>query len=181
MGEFWLSSDAVIPTFRKEARLSDVFQQIPDELAAFMRIGYSIGGMMLFPGQKVGGKMTINAARGFHPKIKDRFDLTVECIRRHYRNEWSPLQAVLKRYSSFFGLFGDFRRYVEFFLLQDLVTEDCSTVKFFMPFDGFASSPVPDSLGAYRDYQHLAVGFVEARNRRILEYANRLEEPVRSP
>jgi hypothetical protein len=173
VGEFWLSSDAVIPPFRKETRLSDVFEQIPAELAAFRRIGYTIGGMMLFPGQKVGGKMTINSARGFHPKIKDRFDLTVECIRRHYHNEWSPLQAVLERYSSFFNLFGNFRGYVGFFLLQDLVTEDCSTVKFFMPFDGFAASPVPDTLEAYRGYQRLAVGFVEARNRRILGYANR--------
>jgi len=34
------------------------------------RIGYTIGGMMVFPGNRLGRKMTINVARGFHPRIK---------------------------------------------------------------------------------------------------------------
>lgn len=169
LGEFWLGSDAVIPTCRKEARLSQIFKLIPEELATFMRIGYTIGGMILFPGNRIGRQMTINGARVFHPRIKDRFNLTVECIRRHYLNERSPLQTVLGRYSAFFDLFGDFRGYVEFFLLQDLVTEDCSTMKFFRPFEDFTKSPIPDSLEAYLAYQQLAIGFVEARNRRILQ------------
>ncbi len=111
--------------------------------------------------------MTINGARGFHPLIKDRFDLTVECIRRHYLNEDSPLSATLARYADYFRLFGDFRGYVEFFLLQDLVTDDCSAVKFFSPFDDFNSSPVPGNMAAYLDYRELAVSFIEARNQRI--------------
>ena len=53
--------------------------------------------MMIFPGNRIGRKMTINGARGFHPRIKDRFDLTVECIRRHYRKENSPLSDTLAR------------------------------------------------------------------------------------
>jgi len=109
LGEFWLASDAVIPTFRKEARMSRIIEQIPEELATFIKIGYTIGGMMLFPGNRVGGQMTINAARGCHPRIKDRFDLTVECIRRHYVNEDSPLSAALARYARYFQLFEDFR------------------------------------------------------------------------
>ena len=113
--------------------------------------------------------MTINGARGFHPRIKDRFDLTVECIRRHYRNERSPLSDTLARYADFFGLFKDFRAYVEFFLLQDLVTEDCSPVRFFTPFEDFNTSPLPGSVEAYMVYRQLAVDFIEARNRRILE------------
>lgn len=167
LGEFWLASDAVIPTFRKEARISHIIEQSPEELATFMKIGYTIGGMMLFPGNRVCRQMTINSARGFHPRIKDRFDLTVECIRRHYLNEGSPLSATLARYADYFRLFGDFRGYVEFFLLQDLVTDDCSAVKFFSPFEYFRSWPVPDCLTAYVDYRRLAVGFVEARNQRI--------------
>ena len=168
LGEFSLASDAVIPTFRKEARLAPILQRIPEELAAFMRVGYTIGGMMLFPGSRIGRQMTINGARGFHPRIKDRFDLTVECIRRHYLNQTSPLGEVLKRYSAFFGLFGSFSGYVQFFLLQDLVTEDCSAVRFFMPFDDFTTSPFPEGLDAYRAYQQVAVGFIGARNGRIL-------------
>ena len=66
-----------------------------NELEEFIRIGYTIGGMMSFPGNRVDGQMTINAARGFHPRIKDRFDLTVECIRRHYGGADSPLARSL--------------------------------------------------------------------------------------
>jgi hypothetical protein len=167
LGEFRLASDAVIPTFRKQARLAQVFEQIPEELNAFGSIGYTIGGMMLFPGNRIGGQATINIARGFHPLIKDRFDLTVECIRRHYLNEGSPLSGTLARYADYFRLFGDFRGYVAFFLLQDLVTDDCSAVRFFLPFGDFKSSAVPDGMAAYLDYRGLAVDFIEARNRRI--------------
>ena len=67
--------------------------------------------------------MTINGARGCNRKIGDRFDLTLECIRRHYQREESPLSRTLSSYREFFELFGDFRGYVEFFLLQDLVAE----------------------------------------------------------
>ncbi len=167
LGEFRLASDAVIPTFRKEACLSHVFEQIPEELDAFMRISYTIGGMILFPENRIGRQMTINGARGFHPRIKDRFDLTVECIRRHYLGVDSPLSSTLARYADYFQLFRDFRGYVEFFLLQDLVTDDFSAVKFFLPFDGFSSLPVPDNMASYVKYRELAVGFIEARNQRI--------------
>lgn len=170
MGDFFLSSDSVVPSFTREPKIAHVIKQIPaDELAAFNTIGYTIGGMMVFPGNRIGHKMTINGARGFHPRIKDRFDLTVECIRRHYINENSPLRETIERYADFFGLFGDFRGYVEFFLLQDMVTEDFSSVKFFMPFDGFNTSPLPASREAYLVYKQHAIDFIEARNRRILE------------
>ena len=169
LGDFRLASDTVIPTFRKDARISHIFEQSPDELAAFMRIGYTIGAMMLFPGNQVGRRMTINAARGCRPRIKDRFDLTIECIRRHYLGEDSPLGATLARYADYFRLFGDFRGYVEFFLLQDLVSDDCLAVRFFSPFDDFGSWPVPSSAAAYAEYRERAVGFIDARNRRILK------------
>lgn len=168
LGEFFLGSDAVIPTFRKESRLSQVLGAIPAaEQESFLRVGYTIGGMMVFTAERVGRKMTINGARGFHPRIKDRFDLTVECIRRHYRREPSPLGAVLQRYDAFFGLFSDFRGYVEFFLLQDLVAEDCSFVKFFCAFKDFSTSPVPQDLEGYLAYRQSATEFIEFRNRRM--------------
>ena len=104
---------------------------------------------MVFPGNQVDRKMTINGPRGFHPRIKDRFDLTLECIRRHYLDEPSPLSDTLARYADFFGLFGDFAGYVDFFLLQDLVNEVTLTVRFFLPFEGFTASPLPGTLDAY--------------------------------
>jgi len=173
LGEFFLSSDSVIPSFRKESQLSQVIAQIPPgEWAAFMSSTYTIGGMMVFPGNRVAGKMTINCARGFHPRIKDRFDLTVECIRRHYRGEDSPLADTIERYRDFFALFESFGGYVDFFLLQDLVKPDYSSLRFFAPFDGFAaSSPVPASRDAYNSYRLLATDFIASRNRRIAAWS----------
>jgi hypothetical protein len=99
-----------------------------------------------------------------------RFDLTVECIRRHYCGEPSPLDEVLARYADFFGLFKSFQGYVEYFLLQDLVSDDCSAVRFSAPFEDFATSPLPGSVDAYRTYRQLAMDLIEARNLRISEY-----------
>ena len=172
MGEFFLSSDAVIPSFTRERKITHIIDAVPkEELDAFNTSAYTIGGMMVFPGNRIGGKMTINGARGFHPRIKDRFDLTVECIRRHYRKESSPLSETLERYADFFGLFESFRGYVEFFLLQDLVNDDFTAVEFFTPFDDFDLSPLPASKEAYLSYKQLAIAFIDARNRRIAKWS----------
>jgi len=169
LGEFSLSSDAVVASFRYVPMVQDE----PEQLEEFMHIGYTMGGMMLWSGNQIDGKMTINGARGCHPRIRDRFDLTLECIRRHYSGEWSPLEDVLARYADFFGLFRDFRGYVELFLLQDAVTVDCEAVIFSAPFEDFTTSPIPKTLDEYREYRHRAIAFMEARNRRIAEYCRR--------
>lgn len=168
LGEFFLSSDSVIPTLSRELRLAHIIDQIPEvEREAFHHIVYTIGGMMVFPGNRIGRKMTINGARGFHPRIKDRFDLTLECIRRHYLCDPSPLSGTLARYADFFGLFDDFAGYVDFFYLQDLVNEATLTVKFFMPFEDFTASPLPRNLDEYYVYRQRAIEFIEWRNRRL--------------
>jgi hypothetical protein len=62
LGEFSLSSDAVIPTFKWNERIRTL---IPEEkLMAFNAAGYTIGGMMVFPRNRIDGKWTINQARG---------------------------------------------------------------------------------------------------------------------
>lgn len=168
LGEFWLTSDAVIPFWSRWKRMAHISGQIPEvEREEFNRIGYTIGGMMVFPGNKVGSAMTINGARGCDSRIADRFDLTVECIRRHYLGESSPLGDTLARYADFFDLFGDFAGYVDFFYLQDLVNGATSTVKFFTPFEDFTGSPLPRTLDAFLWYRERAAEFVESRNRRI--------------
>lgn len=172
LGVFYLSSDAVIATLSKRARA--VVDQLPeDERTEFSRIGYTIGGMMLFPSNKIGRQMTLNGARGFHPKIADRFDLTLECIRRHYRGEDNPLGDTLTRYDGFFRLFGDFTGYVDHFLLQDAVTDDCEGIKFFTPFDDFKTPAVPRDVETYREYRRRSIEFVNARNQRIADWCVR--------
>jgi hypothetical protein len=168
LGEFWLSSDAVVPSF---SWLALVVAEVPEvEREEFKHINYTIGGMMIFPANRVDGKMTINGARGFRREIRDRFDLTLECIRRHYLGEPSPLSDTLARYADFFELFENFAGYVQFFHLEDLVDENASAVRFFMPFADFTTSPLPGTVDAYRGYRQRAIGFVESRNRRIVEY-----------
>jgi hypothetical protein len=104
LGEFFLSSDAGIPTFSRELRLAHIIDQFPEvEHEAFNHIAYTIGGMMVFPGDRVGRKMTIDSARGFHSKIKDRLDLTLECIRRRYLTRASALGDTLARSADFYG------------------------------------------------------------------------------
>jgi hypothetical protein len=123
--------------------------------------------MMVFPGNKVDGKQTLNGARGFHPRIRDRMDLTLECIRLHYLGHASPLSDVLARYADFFALFGSFEGYVRFFLLDDLVDDDERQVRFFLPFDDFTTPALPQTVEAYRVYGDASVAFIRARNRRI--------------
>jgi hypothetical protein len=166
VGEFCLASDTVIPTFRWNAEIRRMISAA--ELAAFNTVGYTIGGMMVFPGRQIDGKWTINQARGCTRQVGDRFDLTLECIRRYYNKDDSPLSDVLTRYSAFFDLFQDFLGYVDFFLLQDLVVADGAAVKIASPFNDFRGTPIPASIDEYRSYKNAAIAFVEARNQRIL-------------
>lgn len=178
LGEFSLSSDSIIHTYsnwnKEMSHIVGFFSEVENE--AFKAISYTIGGMLVFPSKKIDGKPTINGARGCHPRIADRFDLTLECIRRHYLGQSSPLAEVLARYRDFFALFENFRGYVEFFLLQDLVTDDCSAVKFLRPFYDFNSSPLPIDRQAYEEYRRLSIEFVKARNFRIDQYSASLRE-----
>jgi hypothetical protein len=171
VGEFILTSDTVVPTFGKMRRFADIVARLQaSELSSFVTTTYTIGGMMVFPGKRVAG-MTINGARGFRRQISDRFDLTVECIRLHYRGKASPLSDVLERYRDFFALFQSFQGYIDFFLLQDMISPDYAAVRFFAPFENFDTSPpLPATVDAYRSYKRLATEFIEARNRRILEW-----------
>jgi hypothetical protein len=169
IGEFSLSSDAVIPTFKWVPNIQRLIPK--EEIDAFNAVGYTIGGMMIFPGKRIDKQWTINQARGCTRSIGDRFDLTLECIRRHYCQVWSPLSDVLFRYADFFRLFRDFSGYVEFFLLQDLVSNDFSNVKVSAPFDEFRASPIPRTVQEYNDYKSDAIAFIRARNQRILSSA----------
>jgi hypothetical protein len=139
-------------------------------LDAFQSLGSTVGARILFPGNRVDGKPTINVARGFNAQIADRFDLTLECIRLHYLEQASPLAAALDRYANFFGLFDSFKGYVDFFLLGDLVQD--GQVRFYLPFDGEFGQPLPNTVDEYIEYMTNTMGFVAARNERISAFAN---------
>ena len=170
--EFYLGSDAVVQSFTRWGFAYENPELTKEENDQFFTLSYTIGGMMIFPNsQREGRKPTINQARGCHPRIRDRFDLTLECIRRHYQGETkSPLAETLARYHDFFSLFESFRGYVDFFLLQDHVTRD-GAVKLSPSFNDFETDAEPKDLHTYREYRWRTMEFIEARNRRIERYA----------
>lgn len=168
IGEFHLSSDSIGHTYRYVKAMEPIISSVPkQELDSFFRVCSTVGAYIIFPSRRIGGKPTINGARGMHWKIKDRFDLTLECIRRHYAGEASPLSETLARYADFFALFEDFSGYVDFFLLQDATNESRNSVRFFLPFRGFDASPLPANLEEYAAYRDSLMHFVAERNVRI--------------
>ncbi|MCL1810933.1 MAG: hypothetical protein FWG41_01755 [Methanomassiliicoccaceae archaeon] len=171
LGSFSFSSDSFMHTYSGWKRYQNVIGQIPkEEIEYFYRVASTIGAITIFPSNKVNGMRTINGEKGCNAGILDRIDLTMECIRRHYAGESSPMSATLERYASFFGLFGDFKGYVDFFLMQDMVDNSCS-VKFLCEFGDFNSSPLPAGVEEYMRYKENAIAFVTKRNLRIKKWA----------
>lgn len=172
LGEFKLSSDAITNRFLRQAKA--VVAQIPPEQMPPHR-GYTIGSALLFPKTAPPGRLTINRARGMHPKVADRFDLTLECIRRHYLDQDSPLAGAISDNAKFFALFENFDGYVNFWLLQDLVED--GQVCFWTPFDDFRGRPVPQDVESYLTYSKGRENFITARNLRIDAYARGITDP----
>ena len=169
LGYFPMGSDSISHSYTRVKIMEHVIKEIPNEdIESFFNTCCSIGGYLIFPRNRIDNKMTINGARGCNRKIKDRFDLTLECIRRLYANEKSPLSDVLERYHDFFKLFRDFRGYADFFLLQDLVSEDYSRIKFYIPFQSFDDNALPDDVDRYITYKSNMTSFVNSRNNRML-------------
>lgn len=183
------SSDLIIHTYRNwdiECEFSEVSkfakevkEEYPDAFEEFWHLAGTIGGYIIFPCNKLDGVRSINSSRGFDNKIKDRFDLTLECIRRWYEakkddnKEENPLYEVIDRYKEFFLLFSNFKEYVNFFFLQDLVSDDYSRINFWLPFDNFETiEPLPKNKDEYKEYMKNVTSFVKARNQRIDDWCN---------
>ena len=164
-------SDSISNSYMGTKKIAHLKDQISQpEFEEFRDKGSTIGGYLIFPSEREGGKMTINGARGFNSKIADRFDLTLECIRRHYQRQQHPLESTFNSPINkfFFSLFKDFQGYVDFFLLQDLVDNNYEVVNFFTALrNDFAGSPIPETAAEYRAYKDATLEFVTQRNVRI--------------
>ena len=170
LGEFVLSSDSIGHTYRsvKIKSIKKIVDQIDDEkIKSFWSVCRSIGGYILFPAKKIDNKITINCHRGLHPKLIDRWDLSLECIRCFYNKKESPIKETLIRYSDFFNLFENFEGYVKYFHLQDMVSKDYNYIKFFLPFKDFNHPPLPATVDEYLTYRENLMTFIKARNKRI--------------
>ena len=167
---FRFGSDSIIASFRyKKYRcmIDQVRHTVPDYekfMEDFLRQSYTIGGMIIFPKRRYG---SINQDRGCNTCISDRWDLTLECIRKFYLGEPSPLYETLLREKGFFDLFVDFRGYVDFFFLQDCVSADYQTVRFWLGNGMFTENPRPDTVEDYLLWIEECRRFLEKRNNRI--------------
>ncbi len=178
LGEFFLGSDAITHSYKNHERKKWLTEQISDEVQELFDIGSTIGAYTLFPNKRVNKKHTINQARGVKSIIDDRFDLTLECIQRFYKNDSSPLQDTILRYNEFFNLFESFEGYVDYFLLNDLVDRNYK-VKFYLPFDQFQTKPEFKSIEDYREYKKGVIEFINLRNKRIEKYLRSLNSSKR--
>ena len=175
LGEFFLGSDAITHSYKNHQRKKWLTEQIPKEVNDLFDTGSTIGAYIIFPNNRIDRKHTINQARGVNSFIDDRFDLTLECIRRFYIGEISPLYNTLSRYADFFRLFTDFSGYIHFFLLDDLMNLD-GTIKFYLPFDGFKTRPSFLDVNQYLLYKERVIAFIKARNKQIENFARSLEQ-----
>ncbi|MCI7485994.1 MAG: hypothetical protein MSB80_00680 [Alphaproteobacteria bacterium] len=182
---FRFGSDSIINmyTHHKNAYIQNLLQEIKktvsnyDEfIETYIRKGYTIGGELIFPKN---GACSINSRRGTDKLIKDRFDLTIECIRRFYKNEASPLTETLSKNKEFFDLFVDFKGYIDYFLLQDMVSQDYSTTNCFLDIADFARDPYPQNTIEWHELYNKQMQFLENRNRRIFEYIHEADSFIK--
>lgn len=176
--DFRFGSDSIIVSFRY-TRYRKMIEQVANYLPnyheymeTYVHKSYTIGGEIIFPKTQGG----INQSRGCNPLIKDRWDLTLECIRKYYQNEESPLYSVLLQNKNFFDLFIDFKGYVDFFYLQDCVTDDYSEVKFWLGNGEFEYYPLPKTVNEYLLWIEKELEFVNHRNSRINQDINNRKE-----
>lgn len=169
----WFGCDSITASFlHYRFPLKEYVEQNLENFADFKKDywhrTYTIGGSIIFPMLR----WSMNQARGCSVKICDRWDLTLECIRRYYNGESTPLDKALDRSSSFFHLFVDFKGYVDFFLLQDCVDENYN-VKFWLDTPRFESMPMPKSLDEYKYWIRTQLDFVTKRGQRIADYCRK--------
>ena len=173
LGEFYFGSDAITHSYKNHKRKKWLTEQIQDEVNELFDTGSTIGAYTIFPNNRIDGNHTINQARGVNSLIDDRFDLTLECIRRFYIGQTSPLYETLLRYKNFFDLFNEFSEFVRFFLLDDLLDEK-QEIKFYLPFDNFNSQPEFSDINDYLTYKKGVMNFIRQRNQRINSYVESL-------
>lgn len=159
-----LSCDRMCPHFGNDKTLKDLISPAEKDVLAYKV--RTLGGHIVFPAHRKNG-MTINQSRGFKSSISDRFDLTLECIKRFYDNSTSPLFETLKRYEDFFALFVDFKGYIDFFLLEDFVNDNYEVV-FSLPFDDFKGNAIPNNIEAYKHYYNTIIALMDKRTKRMI-------------
>ena len=82
----------------------------------------------------------------------------------------SPLNSVIASDAGFYDLFVDFKGYVDYFFLQDCVTEDYAEVNIWEGNSSFTRNGLPDTIDGYITYIDNEKRFLHNRNNRIKEF-----------
>ncbi|MBR6205368.1 MAG: hypothetical protein IKQ60_10110 [Candidatus Methanomethylophilaceae archaeon] len=160
------ASDSITAGFRYE-RCRPLLKEVEASMInyrhyveSYIRTTYTMGGMIIFPKHR----NSINQIRGINRCICDRWDLTLECIRRYYSGEESPLSWCLDQDKRFFDLFIDFKGYVNFFHLKGCVSTDYSKVNLWLDTELFVKDPLPRTLSEYKSWIKSQISFVKSRS-----------------
>lgn len=182
---FRFGSDSIVNmyTYHKNAHIQSLLKEVKKTITNYdqfienyVRTGYTMGGELIFPKK---GADSINSRRGTNKLIRDRFDLTIECIRRYYKNEISPLTETLNKNKDFFDLFVDFKRYIDFFLLQDIVNQDYSATNCYLDMANFTRDPYPKDTAEWHTLYNKQMEFLEKRNQRIFNYIHEADSFIK--
>ncbi|MCQ2246647.1 MAG: hypothetical protein MJZ69_07670 [Bacteroidaceae bacterium] len=169
--DMYFGSDSITASFRyyrNKPFLDDLSKAIPNYkgfVEDYLHLLYTIGGEMIFPQFSMG----INQSRGCNMRICDRWDLTLECIKRYYEGVESPLTKALEKNKEFFALFVNFNGFVEFFLLQDCIDNNGNVIMW-LNTELFVSNPIPKDYESYLAFILKEMEFVDKRNKRIERY-----------
>lgn len=167
-------SDSIIVSFRyKDQPLAEEIKKaLPDYKKFFyeyIQKSNTIAGYTIFP--KHSGSMNQN--RGTNHLIRDRWDLTLECIRRFYCNEQSPLSDTIEKDKEFYDLFVDFKGYIDYFFFNDCVSDDYRHVNIWIGDADFKESGLPKTTEEYFKYIEAEMSFLEKRRNRIQKHCTR--------
>ena len=173
--QFRFGSDSIIASLRYR-KYGYMIEQVKQRVADYQKFyedflhkSYTIGGTIIFPKHPA----SMNQNRGTNRLISDRWDLTLECIRRYYVGEHSPLSDTIERDKVFFDLFLDFKGYVDFFLLQDAVSSDYTKVHIWCGNADFSCDGLPQTIDEYFKFLENELAFLEKRNSRISDYCTK--------
>ena len=170
--DFRFGSDSIIVSLRYK-KYRHMIEQVKERVGDyknyyenFLRRANTIGGMIIFPKHPA----SMNQNRGTNKYIADRWDLTLECIRRYYNGRPSPLYETIEADRKFYELFCDFKGYVDFFFLQDAVTDDYMNVKIWCGDASFTEDGLPKTADEYFALIEKEFDFLNKRNERIKKF-----------
>ena len=135
----------------------------------------TIGGFVVFPRHS----QSINQRRGTNSLIDDRFDLTLECIRRayqyrdFYREDNNPLFGLSAEDKKFFQMFGSFEDYTKFFCLDKSWVKDGKVLSLMdnesLDMYDFNQEPLPQDHAEWWTFYDNIMNRLDARNQQIKE------------